>query len=170
LKTMKGKAVVKKERIAPAKYEERRILLSDQNDKEQVIIAARHLAAVAGFDEVNQFLIATAASELATNIVNYAQKGDVILRIVQRDNRLGIEIIARDDGPGIPDIEQAMQDNFSTTKGSLGLGLPSVKRIMDEFNIESRLGHGTVVSARKWGDYVKSGLPPGKAGAYPQRR
>ncbi|MEJ2165591.1 MAG: anti-sigma regulatory factor [Desulfobacterales bacterium] len=168
-KTMKGKAAVNKDRAAPAKYDERRILLFDRSDKEQVIITARHLAAAAGFDEVNQFLIATAASELATNIVNYAQKGELTLRIVQRDKRLGIEIIARDNGPGIRDIEQALQDNFSTTKGSLGLGLPSVKRIMDEFEIESRPGSGTVVSARKWSDYVKSGLPPGKAGAYPQR-
>jgi serine/threonine-protein kinase RsbT len=161
--------MVKNERAAPPKYNERRILLSNQNDKEQVIIAARHLAASAGFDEVNQFLIATAASELATNIVNYAQKGELTLRIVQRTNRLGIEIIARDDGPGIRDIEQALQDNFSTTKGSLGLGLPSVKRIMDEFKIESQPGRGTLVSTRKWGDYVKSGLPSGKASAYPKR-
>ena len=161
--------MVKKNQVAPKKYDERRILLFDQNDKEQVIIAARRLAAAAGFDEVTQFLIATAASELATNIVNYARKGEVTLRIVQHDQRLGIEIIARDDGPGIRDIEQALQDHFSTTKGSLGLGLPSVKRIMDEFEIESRLGRGTVVTARKWGDYVRSGLPPGKAGAYPKR-
>lgn len=161
--------MVKKERVAPTKHDERRIRLSDQNDKEQVIITARHLAALAGFDEVNQYLIATAASELATNIVNYAQKGEINLRIVQRGNRLGIEIIARDEGPGIRDIEQALKDNFSTTKGSLGLGLPSVKRIMDEFAIESQLGRGTLVSARKWGGYVKSGLPYGKARADTQR-
>ena len=161
--------MVKKDGAAVMKHDERRILLFEQNDKEQVIMAARHMAARAGFDEVNQFLIATAASELATNIVNYAKKGDIILRIVQRDKRLGIEIIAHDDGPGIRDIEQAMQDNFSTTKGSLGLGLPSVKRIMDEFKIESQRGRGTVVSARKWSSYVKSGLPPGKASAHTER-
>jgi len=161
--------VVKKERIRPSKYDERRILLSSQNDKEQVIIAARNLAASAGFDEVNQFLIASAASELATNIVNYARKGEIKLRVVQRHNRLGIEIIARDEGPGIRDIEQALKDNFSTTKGSLGLGLPSVKRIMDEFAIESQPGRGTLVSARKWGGYVKSGLPYGTARADTQR-
>jgi len=130
--------------------DERRIRLFDQSDKEQVVIVARCMAAKAGFDEVNQVLIATAASELATNIVNYAKEGEVTLRIVQRDERLGIEMIARDDGPGIRDIEQAMKDNFSTTKGSLGLGLPSVKRIMDEFKIESPPGCGTIVSARKW--------------------
>jgi serine/threonine-protein kinase RsbT len=166
---MKGKAMVKKDGAAPMKHDERRILLSDPSDKEQVIMAARHMAAGVGFDEVNQCLIATAASELATNIINYAQKGEVTLRVVQRDEQLGIEIIARDDGPGIRDIEQAMQDNFSTTKGSLGLGLPSVKRIMDEFKIESQLGHGTIVSARKWSGYVKRGLPPGKASAHAKR-
>jgi serine/threonine-protein kinase RsbT len=161
--------MVKKDGSVRMQDDERRIQLFDQSDKEQVILVARHMAVRAGFDEVNQFLIATAASELATNIVNYAKEGEITLRIVQRDNRSGVEIIARDDGPGIRDIEQAMQDNFSTTKGSLGLGLPSVKRIMDEFKIESQPGRGTIVSARKWGCYVKSGLLPGKAGAHAKR-
>ena len=132
------------------KDNERRIKLFDQSDKEQVIMTARCLAVEAGFDETNQVLIATAASELATNIVKYAKKGEVILKIIQRDRQLGIEMIARDDGPGIRDIEQVMQDNFSTSKGSLGLGLPSVQRIMDEFKIESQPGHGTIVSTLKW--------------------
>ena len=132
------------------KDNERRITLFDQSDKEQVIMTARCLAVEAGFDETNQVLIATAASELATNIVKYAKKGEVILKIIQRDRQLGIEMIARDDGPGIRDIEQVMQDNFSTSKGSLGLGLPSVQRIMDEFKIESQPGHGTIVSTLKW--------------------
>ena len=132
------------------KDNERRITLFDQSDKEQVIMTARCLAVEAGFDETNQVLIATAASELATNIVKYAKEGEVILKIIQRDRQLGIEIIARDDGPGIRDIEQVMQDNFSTSKGSLGLGLPSVQRIMDEFKIESQQGHGTIVSTLKW--------------------
>jgi serine/threonine-protein kinase RsbT len=132
------------------KYNESRIKLFDHSDKEQVIITARNLAVEAGFGETNQVLISTAASELATNIVKYAKEGEVILKIVQRDRQFGIEIIARDDGPGIRDIEQVMQDNFSTSKGSLGLGLPSVQRIMDEFKIESQPGHGTIVSALKW--------------------
>jgi serine/threonine-protein kinase RsbT len=113
-------------------------------------MTARCLAVEVGFDETNQVLIATAASELATNIVKYAKEGEVILKIIQRDRQLGIEIIARDDGPGIRDIEQVMQDNFSTSKSSLGLGLPSVQRIMDEFKIESQQGHGTIVSTLKW--------------------
>ena len=147
---MNGKAIVKNYENLQMKDNERRITLFDQSDKEQVIMTARCLAVEAGFDETNQVLIATAASELATNIVKYAKKGEVILKIIQRDRQLGIEMIARDDGPGIRDIEQVMQDNFSTSKGSLGLGLPSVQRIMDEFKIESQPGQGTIVSTLKW--------------------
>ena len=147
---MNGKATVEKNENLRVKFDERRITLFDPGDKERVVMTARHLAAEAGFDEINQFLIATAASELATNIVKYAKKGELLLKIVQRDRRLGIQMIARDDGPGIKDIAKAMQDNFSTSKDSLGLGLPSVKRIMDEFKIESQPGRGTIVSALKW--------------------
>jgi serine/threonine-protein kinase RsbT len=154
---------------AGRKYEQRRIRMYDQSDKEQVVLSARHMAALVGFDEVNQVLIATAASELATNIAKYAVAGDVTLRIIQCGEGMGIEIIARDEGPGITDIEKAMEDSFSTTRGSLGVGLPSVKRIMDEFTIESKPGHGTVVSARKWNCNVKSGLPFSKTGAHPTR-
>ena len=147
---MNGKTIVKNYENLQMKDNERRITLFDHSDREQVVLTARYMAAEAGFDETNQVLIATAASELATNIVKYAKEGEVILKIVRRDRQLGIEIIARDDGPGIRDIEQVMQDNFSTSKGSLGLGLPSVQRIMDEFKIESQQGHGTIVSTLKW--------------------
>ena len=147
---MIGKTIVGKNEQRQMKFSERRIVLFDSSDKEQVIIAASNLAAEAGFNETNQFLIATAASELATNIVKYAKEGEVVIKIVQKDRQLGIKIIARDDGPGIEDIKQVMQDNFSTSKGSLGLGLPSVQRIMDEFKIESQPGHGTTVFAWKW--------------------
>jgi serine/threonine-protein kinase RsbT len=147
---MIGKTIVKNNEHLQTKDNDRRIKIFDQSDKEQVVITARYLAAEAGFDETNQHLIATAASELATNIVKYAKEGEITLKIIQRDRQLGIQIIARDDGPGIRDIEQVMQDNFSTSKGSLGLGLPSVKRIMDEFKINSQQGHGTIISALKW--------------------
>ena len=148
---MTGSTTLKKSEHLQKKYNEKRIMLFDHSDKEQVIMTARYLAAEADFDETNQFLIATAASELATNIVKYAKEGEVILKIVQKDRQLGIQIIARDDGPGIKNIEKVMQDNFSTSKDSLGLGLPSVQRIMDEFKIESQPGYGTIVSALKWG-------------------
>ncbi len=132
------------------KDNERRITLFDQSDKEQVIMTARCLAVEAGFDETNQVLIATAASELATNIVKYAKEGEVILKIIQRDRQLGIEIIARDDGPGIRDIDRSCRIILAPQKGAWGLGLPSVQRIMDEFKIESQPGQGTIVSTLKW--------------------
>lgn len=118
-------------------------------DNAQVIYTTRRLAAGIGFDDTQQQLIASAASELSTNIIRYAGKGTVTLRIIRSDQREGIEIVAQDNGPGITDIDEAMQDNFTTSRG-LGLGLPSVRRIMDEFEITSRPGHGTCIVTRKW--------------------
>src|SRR5262245_15812609 len=97
----------------------------------------------------NLTLVATAISELARNILLYARKGEVILGIVERNGNVGIAVVARDDGPGILDVQRAMQVGFSTS-GSLGLGLPGVRRLMDEFEIVSKVGEGTIVTARKW--------------------
>jgi serine/threonine-protein kinase RsbT len=108
----------------------------------------RQLAAACGFSTTEQTLIALAISELARNIVSYATRGTVVLRALDGERR-GIEIIARDQGPGIPDIELAMRDGYSTSK-SLGLGLPGTRRVMDEFHIESAPGIGTTVTIRKW--------------------
>ncbi|WP_407947314.1 ATP-binding protein [Pectinatus sottacetonis] len=94
--------------------------------------------------------MATAASELSTNILRYATTGEIILRIISTAETIGIEIIASDKGPGIPDIKMALKDNFTTTNKSLGMGLPSVKRIMDDFIIDSHLGKGTYILTRKW--------------------
>lgn len=118
-------------------------------DNAKVIYTARQLAAEMGFDDTQQHLIASAASELATNIIRYAGKGKITLRFIRRDQREGIEIVAQDNGPGIADIDEAMQDNFTTSSG-LGLGLPSVRRIMDEFEIESKPGQGACIVTRKW--------------------
>jgi serine/threonine-protein kinase RsbT len=109
----------------------------------------RAFAAEIGFTQVDLTLIATAISELTRNIVEYAKKGDVIIRSTQNGTKKGIEIIAHDDGPGIPDIALAMQDGYSSRK-SLGLGLPGTKRLMDEFDIISRSGDGTTVTIKKW--------------------
>jgi serine/threonine-protein kinase RsbT len=109
----------------------------------------RTLGAHLGFSRSDLTLIATAISELARNIVSYAARGEIILRLVQQGSRQGIVIIARDDGPGIPDIAQAMQDGYSTGN-SLGLGLPGTKRLMDEFDIVSHLGKGTTITIKKW--------------------
>lgn len=109
----------------------------------------RDLAAGIGFDETEITLIATAVSELARNIVAYAGWGEIVLRAVIDGRGQGISIVARDDGPGIADTDQAMQDGFSTG-GGLGLGLSGTKRLMDEFDLDSKPGHGTTVSVAKW--------------------
>jgi serine/threonine-protein kinase RsbT len=94
-------------------------------------------------------LIATAISEVARNIVTYAGRGEIVLRIVQRGPRRGLLVIARDQGPGIADIARAMEDGYSTSR-SLRLGLPGSKRLMDEFELASELGKGTEVTMTKW--------------------
>ena len=109
----------------------------------------RELAAEVGFTGSELTLIATAISEMARNIVVYAQRGEVVLSPVHDRGRRGVLIVARDDGPGIPNIDLAMQDGYSTTR-SLGLGLPGVRRLMDDFEISSQVGRGTIVTMRKW--------------------
>ena len=94
-------------------------------------------------------LIATAISEVARNIVSYAGTGEIVLRLVQKGQRRGLLVIARDRGPGIADIARAMEDGYSTSRG-LGLGLPGSKRLMDEFNLVSEVGKGTEITMTKW--------------------
>jgi serine/threonine-protein kinase RsbT len=108
----------------------------------------RALAAASGFSTTEQTLIALAISELARNIVSYARRGEVVMSTLEGE-RPGIEVVARDQGPGIQNIELALRDGYSTSK-SLGLGLPGTRRVMDEFNIESTPGLGTTVTIRKW--------------------
>ncbi len=123
--------------------------LNEPSDNAQVVYATKKLAAQLGFDESVQFLIATAVSELGTNIIRYASRGIITLRKILEDNRIGIEVRAEDYGPGIVNIDEAMQEHFSSGSG-LGLGLPGVRRIMDEFAIESKPGMGTRIVVRKW--------------------
>jgi serine/threonine-protein kinase RsbT len=125
------------------------IEIGEPSDNAQVVYTTRQLATQIGFDDAQQSLIAVAASELSTNIIRYAGKGKITLRIVRNGESTGIEVEAQDKGPGISNIDEAMEDSF-TTGGGLGLGLPSVRRIMDEFEIETEPGHGTWVVARKW--------------------
>jgi serine/threonine-protein kinase RsbT len=117
------------------------------------IVAARQkgrlLAIELGFSPGDATLIATAISELARNIVSYAKSGEVRLTVIQNTTRSGIQLVAHDAGPGIPDISQALRDGFSTS-GSLGLGLPGVRRLVDEFEIVSEVNRGTTVTAKKW--------------------
>lgn len=125
------------------------IELMEKTDNSRVIYSVIHLTGRMGFSEAQQSLLASAASELSTNIIKYAGKGDIVIKSIRQRNRSGIEIIAYDEGPGIPDIDEAMKDHFTTGEG-LGLGLPSVCRIMDEMKVYSLPGRGTVIAVRKW--------------------
>ena len=118
-------------------------------DAGRVALEATRYAQEAGFEETPSRLIATAVSELVRNILKYASHGEIRLRRVKEMARRGIEIEAIDHGPGIADCEAAMRDHHSTG-GTLGLGLPGVKRMMDDFSLESTVGEGTRVTARKW--------------------
>lgn len=111
---------------------------------------AREVATGLGFNGSDLTVVATAISEIARNIVEYARVGEIMIGPVHtRDGRRGIRIVATDEGPGITNLPLVMQDGFSTGKG-LGLGLPGAKRLMDEFDIKSELGRGTVVKMTKW--------------------
>jgi serine/threonine-protein kinase RsbT len=117
------------------------------------IVAARQqgraLASQAGFSHSNLTIIATAISEVARNIVEYAKEGEVIITLISDATKKGVEIVAADQGPGIADIATVMRDGYSTGKG-LGIGLPGARRLMDEFAIASTIGTGTIVTMKKW--------------------
>jgi serine/threonine-protein kinase RsbT len=109
----------------------------------------RRLAARAGFAATDQTVIATAISEIARNIVKFADRGEVVISTVSQDGRRGLRVVVRDVGPGIDDPEEAMRDGYSTYHG-LGLGLPGANRLMDRLRLESVRGEGTTVTMEKW--------------------
>jgi len=112
----------------------------------------RALALDLGFNGADVTLIAAAISEVARNIVDHAKNGEILMEPVlngHNGTRTGIQIVARDQGPGIRDVAQAMQYGYSTRKG-LGVGLPGAKWLMDEFDIASEIGRGTTITMRKW--------------------
>jgi len=122
------------------------------NSDHDIVLArqrGRALAQQIGFSNSNLTLVATAISELARNILLYAKRGELTLGIVEENGLQGVAMVANDQGPGIPDLNRAMEVGYSTS-GSLGLGLPGVRRLMDDFEIVSRVGRGTTVTARKW--------------------
>lgn len=135
--------------MSPSTASEVRIPINSDVDIVKARQAGRRVAEDAGFVFTELALIATAISELARNIVRYARSGEIVIRPITNSPRRGIQIIARDRGPGIRDVEQALQIGFSTA-GGLGLGLPGVRRLMDEFDIQSKLGQGTTVRITKW--------------------
>ena len=134
----------------PVESEERIAIESDAD----VVVArqrARALAAQVDLTTTDQTLLATAISELARNITAYAVRGEVLVGVVRGDNgRRGVRVVARDDGPGIEDIEAALTDGYTTGNG-LGLGLPGARRLVDQFDIQTAPGQGTTVTLVKWG-------------------
>jgi len=110
---------------------------------------ARELALALDFPEGRAGAIATAVSEVSRNIVVHAGAGEVILTAVIERGRRGVAVVARDDHPGIEDVEAAMRDGYSSA-GGLGLGLPSAKRLVDEFTLVTAVGKGTTVTMTKW--------------------
>ncbi len=121
--------------------------------REQDVVPFRNrvkeLATKIGMSLVNQTKLITAASELVRNMLKYANGGKVILEIINKNGHTGIRLTFTDQGPGIADIQQAMQDGFSTGR-SLGLGLPGTRRLVNEFAISSVVGKGTTVTVTHW--------------------
>jgi serine/threonine-protein kinase RsbT len=126
-----------------------RITVRDETGTAWSVMEARKAAMAIGFDKIICQMIATAVSELANNIVKYAGCGEILMTRIIAGSRMGMEVIVRDRGPGIEDIQKAMADHYSSG-GTLGLGLPGVKRMMDEFELTSEPGKGTTVTIRKW--------------------
>lgn len=109
----------------------------------------RELAAEAGCSATDLTMVATAISEIARNIVTYADHGQMEMQLVEHRGRTSLMIVATDEGPGIEDLDKALQDGYTTGAG-LGLGLPGTRRLVDEFDITSEPGHGTKVVMYKW--------------------
>jgi serine/threonine-protein kinase RsbT len=124
----------------------------DVNNSDDIVIARQaghELARQLGFSLTDVTMIATAISEIARNITSYAGQGEVRVGVQYRDGRHALVVRAEDDGPGIADIERALEDGYSTGRG-LGLGLPGARRLMDRLIVESGPGKGTVVEMWKW--------------------
>lgn len=127
----------------------KRVLVHNDLDIVSARVEGRNMAKQLGFGVIDQARIATAISELARNLVLYANGGQVLLEEAHSQGRTGIQIVCSDQGPGIADLDLVMQDGYSTQRG-LGMGLPGTRRLMDEFEIESQVGVGTTITIRKW--------------------
>ncbi|MEE8311641.1 MAG: ATP-binding protein [Candidatus Binatia bacterium] len=126
-----------------------RIRIASETDVTRAIIETGNAAARLEFRVDQKSRITTAASELARNILKYAVRGEITVRILREPARVGVELSAHDSGPGIEDVDAALRDHVSTG-GTLGLGLPGVRRLMDEFAIESAPASGTRVTVVLW--------------------
>lgn len=134
--------------------DEIRVVIERDDDVVVARSEARKLATELGFASTDLTLLATAISEIARNITAYAGSGELLIRPLRRGRRQGVEVVARDRGPGIADVEKALRDGFTTGRG-LGLGLPGARRLVDEFSIDTQVGAGTTVTMVKWGPEAK---------------
>lgn len=142
-----------------------RVLVRRETDVPQVIGAVRQFCADHGFSTLLAAHVATAASELANNLWLHATHGgELVLRLLPPQPRPGLELLAIDDGPGIPDLDLALREGWSST-GSLGCGLSGVQRLMDSFEIDSAPGRGTRVRACKWAPLAAAAAPGPIGGA-----
>ena len=132
-----------------ARLDVRQVPIHSDLDIVAARIEGRNLAKELGFGIIDQARIATAISELARNVLLYAQSGQMTLMRLLREGKTGIEILCQDQGPGIRDVEHILAQEPSIKHGH-GVGLPGTKRLMDEFEIHSQPGRGTTVIARKW--------------------
>ncbi len=123
--------------------------IRSQEDIVRVRQATRERAIAQGFSLVDQTKLVTAASELARNTLDYGGGGEVEIALLSNGIRTGLQLTFIDKGPGIPDIQRALQDGFSSGSG-LGLGLGGARRLSNEFSIESRPGEGTRVTIARW--------------------
>ena len=133
--------------MAPEQAE--RIAIESDADVVTARQRARALAVRLEMPTTDQTLLATAISEIARNITAYAQRGEVLIDVINDGGRRGIRVVAVDEGPGIADVERALTDGFTTGAG-LGLGLPGARRLVDEFDIQTAPGEGTRVTLVKW--------------------
>ena len=129
--------------------DELRVPIASDSDMVPARAQGRALATKLGFSRTDATLIATAISEIARNIVVHVGRGEIVLQPLYEDHRYGLVVVAQDEGPGIEDVEAALEHGFASGKG-LGLGLPGARRLMDEFEIASDPGKGTVVTMKKW--------------------
>lgn len=125
------------------------VKIESEGDIVAVRKTVREISSECGFGITDVTRIVTAASELARNIYHYAGHGDMLWHVLEASESTGIEMTFVDQGPGIKDVDKAMELGYTTGKG-LGLGLPGAKRLMGEMEIQSHVGKGTTVTVRKW--------------------
>lgn len=129
--------------------QEYRLPIAGEVDVTRVTMQTRRCALEQGFGTTAVALLITSVSELSTNVLKYAGRGELLIQPLDREGKKGLLLRVSDHGPGIADLETALQDHHSTG-GTLGLGLPGVRRMMDEFEIQSDPQRGTIVTVKKW--------------------